>query len=125
MAKAEKTAPDATKDAAPAKSGMMGWLVMAAVGLISGATGFAVPMVFLNASKSSEAKGSHSAEPAENHDKGDHDSAKHESSKPSSSKRDANQPSFVPFGEVVVNLAEEKLTRYLRVTLTLQVDAAH
>ena len=126
MAKAEKTAPDATKDAPPAKGGMKGWLVMAVIGLVSGATGFAVPMVFLNGSTLTGGKRSHSTERAEKQDKGDHDSAKHES-KPSSAKREAgaNQLAFVPFGEVVVNLAEEKLSRYLRVTLTLQVDPAH
>jgi len=31
---------------------------------------------------------------------------------------------FVPFGELVVNLAEERLTRYLHVNITLQVDSA-
>jgi flagellar FliL protein len=31
---------------------------------------------------------------------------------------------FVPFGDVVVNLAEERLTRYLRVKIMLLVDAA-
>ena len=40
-------------------------------------------------------------------------------------KKAANtKPAFVPFGDVVVNLAEERLTRYLRVQLILVVDAA-
>lgn len=34
------------------------------------------------------------------------------------------KPAFVAFGDVVVNLAEERLTRYLRVQLILVVDAA-
>ncbi len=32
---------------------------------------------------------------------------------------------YVPFGDVVVNLNEERLTRYLRVKLLLVVDMAH
>ena len=32
---------------------------------------------------------------------------------------------FVPFGEVVVNLAEERLTRYMRVKLVLLIDGNH
>jgi flagellar basal body-associated protein FliL len=124
MAKAEKNALDATKDAAPAKSGIKAWLIMGTIGLISGATGFAVPMVFLNGSRASAGKGSHGSESS---DKADHDSPKHDSSKPASAKREPgiNQPTFVPFGEVVVNLAEEKMTRYLRINLTLQVDSVH
>jgi flagellar FliL protein len=34
----------------------------------------------------------------------------------------ANKPAFVPVGDVVVNLSEERLTRYLRVKLILVVD---
>lgn len=33
-----------------------------------------------------------------------------------------NKPAFVPVGDVVVNLSEERLTRYLRVKLILAVD---
>jgi flagellar protein FliL len=32
---------------------------------------------------------------------------------------------FVPFGEVVVNLSEERLTRYLRIKLMLVIDGHH
>ena len=32
-------------------------------------------------------------------------------------------PVYVPFGDVVVNLDEGRLTRYLRISITLQVDA--
>jgi len=126
MAKAEKNPPDAGKDAAPAKGGMMSWIMMAVIGLVSGATGFAVPMIFVNGPKSSDSKSSHaSTQAAEGHDKGDHESARHDS--PKATKRDgtANQPAFVPFGEVVVNLADERMARYLRLSLTLQVDPAH
>src|SRR5437879_267533 len=34
----------------------------------------------------------------------------------------AAKQAFVPFGEVVVNLAEERLTRYLRVKIILVID---
>jgi flagellar FliL protein len=129
MAKAEKNAPDAAKNADPAKkkSGLKGWLAMAVIGLISAAGGFAVPIVFLNGPANSQTKKSHGNEKADDHGKSDHDSAKHDSPKPSVTKHEAtgNQPAFVPFGEVVVNLAEERLTRYLRITLTLQVDPAN
>src|SRR5262245_36847288 len=126
MAKTDKSPQETAKEAAPAKGGVLGWIVMALIGLVSGATGFAVPMVFLNGPKSSESKSTHgSASAADGHEKSDHDSGKHES--PKTNKRDgmANQPAFVPFGEVVVNLADERMTRYLRLSLTLQVDPAH
>jgi flagellar protein FliL len=48
-----------------------------------------------------------------------------------SSKHAAEMPklppkqAFVPFGEVVVNLSEERLTRYLRVKLILVIDGNH
>src|SRR5262245_16287942 len=123
MAKGDRT----VAEAAPSKGGMMGWLVVAAFGLISGATGFAVPMVFVNKPLSWQALISPGATHAENQHKRARDPAKHESAAPPGAKREplGNQPALVSFGEVVVNLAEEKLTRYLRVTLTLQVDSAH
>jgi flagellar FliL protein len=36
--------------------------------------------------------------------------------------KQGNKPAFVPVGDVVVNLSEERLTRYLRVKLILVVD---
>ena len=43
---------------------------------------------------------------------------------PEKSSSDAKQ-ALVPFGEVVVNLSEERLTRYLRVKLMLLIDGNH
>ncbi len=37
----------------------------------------------------------------------------------------ATAPAFIPFGEVVVNLDEGRLNRYLRLSITLQVDDVH
>ena len=39
-------------------------------------------------------------------------------------KLESSQPEFVSFGALVVNLQEERLTRYLRADLTLQVDVS-
>src|SRR4051812_48185609 len=44
--------------------------------------------------------------------------AKHEAEAPKLAAKQA----FIPFGEVVVNLSEERLTRYLRVKLVLLID---
>ncbi len=43
----------------------------------------------------------------------------------SESPKPAAKQAFVPFGEVVVNLSEERLTRYLRVKLVLLIDGNH
>src|SRR5258707_15729257 len=43
----------------------------------------------------------------------------------SESPKAATKQAFVPFGEVVVNLSEERLTRYLRVKLVLLIDGNH
>jgi flagellar basal body-associated protein FliL len=106
---------------------MMGWLIMAAVGLISGATGFAVPVALLHGPKLPDARNSRGTLPTGKVEKGHYDSPQPEAPNPSTLKQEAaaNQPAFLPFGNIVVNLAEENLTRYLRVTLILQVDPAH
>jgi len=75
-----------------AKSGS-GWLVMIVVGLVALGAGFAAPSLFL------------------------HDGP----AKPAAEK-EAKKPAIVPFGDaLVVNLGEERLTRYLRVKLLLVV----
>jgi flagellar basal body-associated protein FliL len=43
----------------------------------------------------------------------------------SESPKAAAKQAFMPFGEVVVNLSEERLTRYLRVKLVLLIDGNH
>jgi flagellar FliL protein len=85
----------------PKKSGgLMKYVVLfiAALALVGG--GMAVPLLM--------AGGSSAAHEAESHKAGSSDKFV-----------------FVPFGDVVVNLAEERLTRYIRVKLVLKVDALH
>ena len=38
---------------------------------------------------------------------------------------DSKKPAIIPFGDVVVNLGEERLTRYLRLKIILVVDGHH
>ena len=83
-------------EAAPAKSGGLGGVILfAVIGLVSAGGGFAVPFFF-----PSLVGGETGAS---------------ETPKPPS-------PAFVPFGESVVNLDEGRLNRYLRVNITLQVN---
>lgn len=42
--------------------------------------------------------------------------------KPSKPKLTSDQPALVPFGDAVVNLADERLTRHLQVRITLLAD---
>jgi flagellar protein FliL len=88
---------------APKKRGFAKFIVIGVVGLMVTAAGAAVPL-FLPA-KEAGAAGGHSGE--------------------TEAYRSAHgKPAFVPFGDVVVNLAEERLTRYLRVKLVLVVGQA-
>ena len=73
------------------QSGVLGLIVWALVGMVSAATGFAAPMIYLSMS-----------------------SPKVE--KPES------PPTFVPFGETVANLDEGRLTRFLKISTTLEID---
>jgi flagellar basal body-associated protein FliL len=88
MADAEN---ESQQDQKSTKPGLLGLVIWALVGVISAATGFAAPMLFLSMSKTN-------AEPV------------------------PTQPVFVQFGETVVNLDEGRLNRYLRVSITLQID---
>src|SRR3954452_17706584 len=88
----------ANEVATPAKRSRMGllmWLVLAPAVIAGGA---AVP--WLLPAKSHDAKPKHA--PVESHDR----------------------PAAIPFGDVVVNLGEERLTRYLRVKILLVVEEA-
>ena len=78
-----------------------GKIVWAAFGLLTMAGGFAVPY-FL------QADGQVEAEQTTSHDSDDGEMLK--------------DIAFVPFGEVTVNLDEGRLNRYLRVSITLQID---
>lgn len=96
MAKAEAEQP------APPKGRMKGILVTVVVGLVSAGTGFVVPRLF----SGSLAAMSKSA--PEHEEKG--------------------QPGlkfgFVPFDQVVVNVNEQRLSRFLRIKLIIVVDQA-
>ncbi len=77
----------------PAKRGMVGLIIWAFVGLVSAATGFAGPIVFLATTR-----------------------------EPASVDPIATPPAFVSMGSTVVNLDEGRLNRYLRISITLQVN---
>ncbi len=79
------------------KGGTVGWLVVILAALLAIAGGFSLPLYLMPAAP-------HKAPVV-----------------PEESKRSA----LVPFGEVVVNLGEERLTRYLRAKLLLVVDEVH
>lgn len=95
MAKAENAPAPAAK-----KGGMSGLIVVVVVGVLACAGGFAVPLLWDSASHGFAARADHEAEGP------------------------AGKSVFVTFGEVVVNLAEERLTRYLRVKIILVVDGS-
>jgi flagellar basal body-associated protein FliL len=76
-----------------AAKGGPGWIVMIVVALVAVGAGFAVPRMFLAGG---------AAKPPE---------------------KESKKPAIVPFGDaLVVNLGEERLTRYLRVKIILVVD---
>lgn len=79
---------------APKKKG--GWIVLVLVALLAGGSGFAVPH-FL-------AHDTHSQKPVVEHE--------------------AKQPAVMPFGDVVVNLGEDRLNRYLRIKILLVIDGS-
>jgi len=88
--------------AAAKSSSAMSWVVTGVVALAAGAAGFAFPYIVSQTRSSADAS---QVQPARR--KGP---------------RQKSTPAFISFGELVVNLAEERLTRYISVKLTLQVD---
>lgn len=85
--------------AAPAKGGGAKMLILLIVfGLLAAGAGFTMPMLL--------GGGAHKAERAEPEAKGG----------------GAAKLAFVPFGDVVVNIQDERLGRFLRVKLILVVD---
>jgi flagellar basal body-associated protein FliL len=88
---------------APKQRGITSWLVLTAVGSLAGGAGFAVPQFLVHGAPVPFFAGTGETETA------------HEPTAP--------HAAFVPFGEIVVNLAEERLTRYLRVRITLQIES--
>lgn len=89
--------PDA---GAPPKGRMKAVLILGVVGLLAGAGGFALPILLTHAGFSMLGQGAEAESKL------------------------GNKPAFIPVGDVVVNLSEERLTRYLRVKLILVVDTS-
>ena len=86
-------------EAKPKKMLLMNILVSSVLGFVCGGLGFALfTFVLPSGSDSSDAAEVEAAE----------DSA----------------PAFVPFGEVVVNLADQRMSRYLRLNITMQVKTS-
>src|SRR5262245_2102286 len=89
----------ATPEKPPAgKGGPKTILLVAVVGAVATAAGFAVPMLVLG--------GGHGKAPAEGEGRA----------------RPSNKTALISFGDVVVNLHDERLSRYLKVTIILVVD---
>lgn len=85
----------AVQDTVVRKSGWkMGILLSMVVALISGAIGFSVPLVFPSLVGVE---------------------------KPVQETVSENEPSFISFGPVTANLNEGRLTRYLRISITLEI----
>lgn len=89
-----------TPTAPPPKGGGKMWILLGACAVLAVGLGGAVPF-FLFRQPGAGDKGAH----GDGHHRGDVKRA------------------YVPFGDVVVNLNEERLTRYLRVKMLLVVDA--
>ena len=87
--------------AAPPKGKKSLWLLLIACAAVAVGAGVAVPMFLLPMMRAEGAKG-------------------HESKFKPTGKR-----AYVPFGDVVVNLNEEKLHRFLRIKLLLVVDEGY
>ncbi|GBD35373.1 hypothetical protein HRbin36_00485 [bacterium HR36] len=79
--------------------GWLGWVILGVVALAAIAAGFALPWVL------SSINTGHAAPTPQ----------------PRSSSQE-EKTAFVPFGDVVVNLHEERLTRYLRLKIVLEVQ---
>jgi flagellar basal body-associated protein FliL len=88
-------ATEAEKQAPPAKKG--GLIILVVVGVLAAGAGFAVPRLLVS-------------------DGG--------AAKPDTDGKKSVKPALLPFGEVVVSLGEERLTRYLRAKIILVVEGS-
>src|SRR5262245_3324780 len=97
----ENEAPAA---AAPqAATGRAAWVVMGIVALVSAAAGFAVPYFLIRPAAKSDAEPPHVEK--------------------ASKKQHEMQPTaYVPFGDVVANLDDHRMMRYVRAKFSLAVD---
>jgi flagellar protein FliL len=84
---------DAAEKKAPAKGGMRGWLVLGLVAVLAAGAGSALPWFLLQRHPEKV-----------------------------TTEKDAKKTALISFGDVVVNLGEERLTRYLRLKIILVVD---
>src|SRR5579859_4429462 len=84
----------ATETATPPKSSKVGLVVWGLVAVVSAGAGGALPWLFTH----------------------------HESAEKKSVEKETLRPTVISFDPVVVNLGDERLTRYLRVKLLLVVD---
>ena len=80
------------------KKGMMGMIIWVVISLAMCGVGFAIPIMFPSLV-------------------GDVEEAEEELDV-----AELTEPAFVPFGDIVVNLNSDMLNRYLRISITLQVD---
>jgi flagellar FliL protein len=114
-------------------------ILLSGVGLVSAAVGIVIPRVMSGgstAAASAEGEAGHDAH--DGHETAKSDEKKHEAAPKADShgkvdsgghgKTDGakvvrgNGPVFVPFGQIVVNLNEPTLTKYLSLDITLQTD---
>lgn len=103
MAETERQSDETENDQSPARTGpgVLTWIIVAGVAMLAGA---AVPLSI------------QTLMPAEEPVRGPEEAARQALD---------DEPAFIPFGEVVVNLDDGRLNRYLRLNLTLQVNAEH
>jgi flagellar basal body-associated protein FliL len=114
--KAEKNAEQAEPQAAEAgKKKFSSVVVLAVVGFLSGGAGFATPYVALSLrSKDAQAGQAESREES---------NGSHGTSEAHGASKSHGSVALVPFGEVVANLNDGRMSRYLRLNMTLRVDA--
>jgi flagellar basal body-associated protein FliL len=100
MAEEETKEPETEEAPVKSKSGLMAAILWGSIGLICGAGGFAVPLMFpglFGGGATTEAK------------------------EPESIEETTVKTAYVEFGEVVVNLNSDRLNRYLRLNITLLI----
>ncbi|MBY0228234.1 MAG: flagellar basal body-associated FliL family protein [Gemmataceae bacterium] len=114
---------DHSSPAPPAKGGKP-WIMLIVVAVCSIGAGAASPFL-LGATRSGSDEGDHGAGHGSGHGgghaKGGHGGHGHGGGHGAAPKK-AGQETFLPFGEAVVNLAEGRLSRYLRVKVVLVAD---